>query len=379
VPVITVNSRNISLHIPLNMSNYVHFTIVLSYFSYNTHETTRPDIIHPKTDYSTRMSHGTDTNTEEVLEDTNILLQTRSSNIHRMMSGTPAFYEDLLGTEVIIPRDTDRILEQFGAMMLRISAYISKEKTDFNGVPILTHSDFSDIRQGNNECTAVPPDTTDTPPFVGNSNARTASYLRDYPQIFMKKPEIPLSLGHDSTTGFRVPQNNNKVDNDFITHRKWSYSLSSTGSITVNVDTPTSPKRNKVNSESKDKKPLTNNTIDKIVTFTQNKNVTSTTDEENTEKIDTDIKKSEQNNLSCISKDSLQSLIDEINNSRSLNAQSLKKDETKFRTAVASSSQNIDSLQLKISSTSKENSETSSTADKATSTHSVQKELRRDK
>lgn len=104
-------------------------------------------------------------------------------------------YEDWFGSEVIIPRDTDRILEQIVLMLLRIGAYLKKEglvsiedsKDILKTVPASWHL------QPSIECSAMNGEDTETPPHVGSSKGNIASYLRDYPHIFMKKQGTNLS------------------------------------------------------------------------------------------------------------------------------------------------------------------------------------------
>ncbi|XP_045448792.1 uncharacterized protein LOC123657262 [Melitaea cinxia] len=108
-----------------------------------------------------------------------------SVNSNRTMSDIGT-YEDWFGSEVIVPRDTDRILEQFVLMLLRIGVFMKKECTD--PVKFLSNSQAFLPQQSKIECPAISTEETETPPLVGNSKGKTASYLRDYPQIFMKKP-----------------------------------------------------------------------------------------------------------------------------------------------------------------------------------------------
>ncbi|XP_045771597.1 uncharacterized protein LOC123871722 isoform X2 [Maniola jurtina] len=107
--------------------------------------------------------------------------------------------EDWFGIEVMVPRATDRILEQFVLMLLRIGAYLKKE----NAEPIgnLNSNSQAVLPSHNQECTAMPSEETDTPLLVGNSKGGIASYLRDYPQIFGKKPDI---LGALNTSESKV-------------------------------------------------------------------------------------------------------------------------------------------------------------------------------
>ncbi|XP_060802882.1 uncharacterized protein LOC132902321 [Amyelois transitella] len=106
-------------------------------------------------------------------------------------------YEDWFGSEVRIPRDTDRILEQFGVMMLRIGAYLNKCSTD--NVPIFPDSQSFLIssKRDDIDCTTLPPEE-ETPISVGNSKVNTSSYIHEYPQIFNKRhSEVRLRLRSD--------------------------------------------------------------------------------------------------------------------------------------------------------------------------------------
>lgn len=135
---------------------------------------------------SPRMVHSTDTSNEEVVQETDVLKPLTMSTTGWSDIGA---YEDWFGSEVMIPRDTDRILEQIVLMLLRIGAYLKKEGIESiidsqilnSAVPASWH------QRENIDCTAMNADDTDTPPLVGSSKGKTASYLREYPQIFMKK------------------------------------------------------------------------------------------------------------------------------------------------------------------------------------------------
>ncbi|CAK1547165.1 unnamed protein product [Leptosia nina] len=121
------------------------------------------------------------------------ILQPLSVTSNRTLSDLIRYgtYEDWFGSEVVVPRDTDRILEQFVIMLLRIGVYLSKENGDttklFNSssMPLLSSQSI--------QCNPLSQDNADTPPLVGSSQGRIASYLRDYPKIFMKKPSDVLT------------------------------------------------------------------------------------------------------------------------------------------------------------------------------------------
>lgn len=135
-----------------------------------------------KPDISSRMVHSTDTN----LEDLDVL-QPLSVNSERILSDVGS-YEDWYGNEVILPRDTDRILEQFVLMLLRISSYLQAEQQTDPSTLFSSHT--RGAHYDNPECTMPCEDTdTDTPLHIGNSRGKTASYLQEYPHIFMKKTD----------------------------------------------------------------------------------------------------------------------------------------------------------------------------------------------
>ncbi|KAF9824615.1 hypothetical protein SFRURICE_004072 [Spodoptera frugiperda] len=143
---------------------------------------TNDTYIRPPVDISSRMVHSTDTSLEEDAPEPDA---TKPSTVCCSDSGA---YEDWFGSEIIMPRDTDRILEQIVLMLLRVGAYMKKEVTESlldpqrfsSAVPALWHRD-------NIDCT-INGDDSDTPQLVGSIRGNTASYLREYPQIFMKKP-----------------------------------------------------------------------------------------------------------------------------------------------------------------------------------------------
>ncbi|CAG4979957.1 unnamed protein product [Colias eurytheme] len=95
-------------------------------------------------------------------------------------------YEDWFGSEVVVPRDTDRILEQFVLMLLRIGVYLKKENAD--STKLFNTNSTILPKQDTMQCNPISNEEAETPPSVGNSRGRIQSYLRDYPNIFMKKP-----------------------------------------------------------------------------------------------------------------------------------------------------------------------------------------------
>lgn len=94
-------------------------------------------------------------------------------------------YDDWFGNEVVVPRG-DRILEQFITMLLRIGIYLNKDEAE----SIKSHMfkpNVSTLWAPCENIETVSSDGSDTPPLIANSKGHTASYLREYPQIFMKK------------------------------------------------------------------------------------------------------------------------------------------------------------------------------------------------
>lgn len=101
-------------------------------------------------------------------------------------------FEDWCDSELVIPRDTDRIMEQFILMLLRISAHLTKQGTD----PSQLYRAYTPgLLTGN----LLLGEDTDPPPSVGNDKTRTTSYLQQYPQIFMKKDTARLRSSPPTT------------------------------------------------------------------------------------------------------------------------------------------------------------------------------------
>lgn len=155
-------------------------------------------------------------------------------------------YEDWFGSEVMIPRDTDRILEQIVLMLLRIGAYLKKE-----GLESILDSDIlnsavpvSWLQRDNIDCSAMNADDTDTPPLVGSSRGNMASYLREYPQIFMKRagtdvPPTERKLASLKTVHSHV----GSEDGNTSKSRKRVSPDTSTETLSVNVENVASKKK----------------------------------------------------------------------------------------------------------------------------------------
>lgn len=89
-------------------------------------------------------------------------------------------YEDFCDNDLVIPRDTDRIMEQFILMLLRIGAHLTTQRTGPAQI-------YSPRAPGLLPNTLLLGEDTETPPSVGNDKRRNTSYLQQYPQIFMKR------------------------------------------------------------------------------------------------------------------------------------------------------------------------------------------------
>lgn len=109
-------------------------------------------------------------------------------NIPNRLPSDVGTYEDWFGNEIIVPRNTDRVNEQFGLMLLRISAFLRRDKNSSNQIfePASLLS-LSEPQVKNLNCPTLTDEATDTPPLVASKKSNIASYLRDYPDIFMKK------------------------------------------------------------------------------------------------------------------------------------------------------------------------------------------------
>ncbi|XP_026317568.1 uncharacterized protein LOC113228469 isoform X2 [Hyposmocoma kahamanoa] len=117
--------------------------------------------------------------------------------------------DDFCESDLAIPRDTDRIMEQFILMLLHIGAYLTKQGT---GLAQMYSTHASDLLPS----TLLLGEDTDTPPSVGNDKTRTTSYLQQYPHIFMKKDSTrlrtsPPNSPDDSSKNLKRSENNSKL------------------------------------------------------------------------------------------------------------------------------------------------------------------------
>nr|XP_049699854.1 putative uncharacterized protein DDB_G0287457 [Helicoverpa armigera] len=157
-------------------------------------------------------------------------------------------YEDWFGSEVMIPRDTDRILEQIVLMLLRIGAYLKKEGIESildshklsSAVPPSWHQ-FDNI-----ECTTMNADDTDTPPLVGSSKGNMASYLREYPQIFMKKINSDNPPTELTIASLKNVHSHGETDDGIASKNKVQRISSGTSSETTSYDFEKIPSKKKI-------------------------------------------------------------------------------------------------------------------------------------
>ena len=191
--------------------------------------------------------------------------------------------EDWFGSEVLIPRDTDRILEQIVLMLLRIGAYMKKEGLESikDSKDILKSVSASWYTHPNITCSAMNGEDTETPPHVGSSRGNIASYLRDYPQIFMKKQgalsQTELTLHTLNTVHSQLE---NDEDYSSVDQFNQNEEISPAGlekvasrkKITI-VDTPSEDRTVKIKLPSESLKPGTSR--ESILKVSSNKSITS--------------------------------------------------------------------------------------------------------
>ncbi|KOB71143.1 Tetratricopeptide repeat protein [Operophtera brumata] len=190
-------------------------------------------------DMSSRVDNSPNTSLAEINTNADMFL-TPASVISNRISESGS-YEDWYGSDVVVPRDADRILEQFVLMILRIGAYLRKEgitSVDFD--MIKTNSSGSVLSRHDNHanCTTIPSDDTDTPHFVGSSKGNTASYVREYPQIFMKKPPDPPRSSENKIAAGKTVHSRLEIDDNsnIVRSRKRAVSMSPKDKISVDID-----------------------------------------------------------------------------------------------------------------------------------------------
>lgn len=256
-----------------------------------------------------------------------------SVNSNRTMSDIGT-YEDWFGSEVIVPRDTDRILEQFVLMLLRIGVFMKKECTD--PVKFLSNSQAFLPQQSKIECPAISTEETETPPLVGNSKGKTASYLRDYPQIFMKKPSDLFGSLHSP----EIRAQNSSIHNN-------TESLpSSETTKEISLDTVSLEQENRNTIQ------FSNAKNSKIHVHSQNDAVNYFHKAENKKQVENiDNREPEPNNLKQQSAESIESIINRMKVRAARNEISINDDkENNLNIAFVDRIKNNDSVNLSIKS-----------------------------
>ncbi|XP_026753235.3 uncharacterized protein LOC113513438 [Galleria mellonella] len=190
-----------------------------------------------KCDYSSRIDESTDLITEEIPIDYDIL-QPISTTSNRLMSDI-GFYEDWFGSDVTIPRDSDRILEQFVVMLLHIAVFLKKKEDPNNVCSFNSQSLMTVPKMDNIDCANMPVDDTETPLLVGTTSQKTASYLQKYPQIFMKKyPEVSLTLQSEDKLNTKIIHNLHRKGekNNVVKSHKHTITIESNQTTTVDIE-----------------------------------------------------------------------------------------------------------------------------------------------
>lgn len=121
------------------------------------------------------------------------------------------FTVEMEGTDLVVPRNVDRILEQFILMMLKIGTFLNKKGID--PVALLSSSSLPELQppenNGNDNNISFPSIYTEPPQDVaGNTNVCTATstYMKKYPEIFdKKKTDSGLNLYNTDQTDTMLP------------------------------------------------------------------------------------------------------------------------------------------------------------------------------
>lgn len=164
-------------------------------------------------------------------------------NIPNRLPSDVGTYEDWFGNEIIVPRNTDRVNEQFGLMLLRISAFLRRDKNSSNQIfePASLLS-LSEPQVKNLNCPTLTDEATDTPPLVASKKSNIASYLRDYPDIFMKKNDSQLQHKLDSIRMVQSQiegKSNERIHNE----QRQAVRINSGGNVTLDLERPSSEKK----------------------------------------------------------------------------------------------------------------------------------------
>ncbi|KAG6442340.1 hypothetical protein O3G_MSEX002277 [Manduca sexta] len=207
----------------------------------------------PPVNLASNIASSTDTSVED-MKDNLDSSQPMSITSNRMSdAGT---FEDWFGNEVVIPRDTDRILEQFVLMLLRISVYLTRE-----GSESLILRSFSPRSQTISirtdlDCPVMPSDT-DTPHVTRCREDQRPSYLRDYPEMFTRKSsDIPLSSRRRGS--IRTVQKKSESDDGNITKQyKRAVSINSNEKVSLEIEKVVNKKKQTMKRNERKRDPTT--------------------------------------------------------------------------------------------------------------------------
>ncbi|XP_041978723.1 uncharacterized protein LOC121732806 [Aricia agestis] len=95
--------------------------------------------------------------------------------------------DDCINIEVVTPRDSDRVLDQFVTMILKIRIYLKMglNNDSLHQIQINDNSE-RDVSDLNVDQSAIYSNDVESPPSVTSLSAGKFSYIHDYPGIFLK-------------------------------------------------------------------------------------------------------------------------------------------------------------------------------------------------
>ncbi|XP_059047267.1 uncharacterized protein LOC131842705 [Achroia grisella] len=207
---------------------------------YDDRHSSNRDTNWTKCDYLSRLNEATDC----AIENNSIEYDTLQPDTSNRLIPDAGFYEDLFGSEVTIPRDSDRILEQFGVMLLHVAAFLKKEEDPSSIHPFNSQSFMIIPKFDNIDCTNIPAEDTEATSLGGTTSKRTTSYLQQYPQIFMKKlSEIPLTLQSEYTKRTHTQSRKGDDNNNVIKSHKHTLTIESNQTTIVDIKKVVSRKK----------------------------------------------------------------------------------------------------------------------------------------
>lgn len=151
-------------------------------------------------------------------------------------SSTPCPNESIANCQdggLVVPRDGDRVMEQFVFMLLRVSQYIKSEIGDSYNLFVRTVPTQNQQHNYLHSSTLCTDTTTEGQPDVSRTNAATSSYLTDFPQIFQKKQGASMQLVPQDMT--QTQTLNQKNGEERIT-RYHSVSFSTGKQISIDIE-----------------------------------------------------------------------------------------------------------------------------------------------